>query len=333
MIRGLALACLLPRLALACPGCQNPNLPVVPSGGVHLDGGSLQWGALLSVAPIWVRHDDGCADLDACDDVPVQPRYVHDQFILPMELRGTFDWGISPHVGLSAQFPLRVVATTIDYETPDGAPYDPPNAGTHHRDETLAGVGDPLLAARFAGVFGAAWWVVARLGTSIPLGRTEADPFAAGDRGAVHQHIQFGTGTFDPFASLAVARTFGRWQIGGYGQGQLAIYENDEGFQAGAMTLLNLRTAYRVQPRWLVQGSLGWFRQGPERWGGAIQQDGVLGRNELLLGLGTTVSFGGPQYLALIRVPIWRQIIQGPETEEGVLTAPVIVTLGIQGRI
>lgn len=329
---GAALA-LTPTLALGCPGCQNPNLPVVPSGGVHLDGGHLQWGALLSLAPIQVRHDDGCADLSACDDVVPQPRYVHDQFILPVELRATLDWGITEHFGLSAQLPLRMVATTIDYETPDGRPYDPPDAGTHHRDETLVGLGDPLVAARLAGVAGDGWWIVGQLGASLPLGRTEADPFAAGDRGEAHQHIQFGTGTVDPFASLAIARTIGAWQLSGYGQGQVALYANPKGFQAGATTLVNAQAAWRAAPRWLVQGSVGWFRQGPERWDGAVQQDGILGRNEVLVGLGSTVSFGGPQYLALIRVPVWRQILQGPLTEQGTLTAPVVLTLGIQGRL
>lgn len=336
MTRGLT-ACLalafFPSLANACPGCQNPNLPVVPSGGVHLESGNVQWGALMSVAPIWVRHDDGCADPNDCDDVPPQPAYVHDQFILPMELRGTLDWGLSEHFGVSMQVPFRVVTTTIAYETPDGDHYDPPNAGTHHRDETLVGIGDPIVAARFATVLGTAWWLVTRIGSSIPLGSTEEDPFAAGDRGDAHQHIQFGTGTFDPFASIALARTFGRWQLSGYGQGQLAMYESDKGFRAGATTLVNARTAFKIAPRWLVQGSLGWFRQGPEEWGGKIQQDGVLGRHEVLAGLGTTFSFGGPQFIALIRVPVWRKILQGPETEEGEITAPVVLTLGIQGRI
>lgn len=334
MIRALAaLLVLVPTLARACPGCQNPNLPVVPSGGVHLDQNTIQWGALLSVAPIWVRHDDGCVDLDDCDEVPVQPQYVHDQFILPIELRGTLDWGISEHLGVSLQVPLRLVATTIDYETPDGQHYDPPNAGTHHRNETLVGIGDPILAARFAMVLGDAWWVVTRIGSAIPLGKTEEDPFAAGDRGETHQHIQFGTGTFDPFASLAIARSYGKWQLSGYGQAQWAAYESDKGFQAGATTLVNARGAYRVAPRWLLQGSLGWFRQGPERWSGEVQQDGILGRHEVLAGFGTTFSFGGPQYVALVRVPVWRRILQGAETEEGTLTAPVVLTLGIQGRI
>lgn len=205
---GVALA---PSLASACPGCQNPNLPVVPSGGAHLGDGAVQWGALLSLAPIWVRHEDGCADLTNCDQVPVQPTYVHDQFLMPMELRGTLDWALTEHLGLTAQLPVRMVLTTIGYETPEGAHYDPPNEGTHHRNEALVGLGDPLLGVRLGGVLAEAWWVVAQLGVSVPLGRTEANPFAAGDRGDTHQHIQFGSGTFDPLVSLAVARTLDRF--------------------------------------------------------------------------------------------------------------------------
>ncbi|MCA9545415.1 MAG: hypothetical protein KC613_13520 [Myxococcales bacterium] len=329
----LGLATALPALSVACPGCQNPNLPVVPTGGVHLGGGDLQWGALLSLAPIWVRHEDGCVDLAACAKIPAQPKYVHDQFILPTELRATLDWGLSSHWGLSVQLPVRLVATTIEYETPTGEPYEPLDAGNHHRDEVLVGLGDPVVAARVGGVVGEAWWVVARLGASLPLGRTEPNPFTAGDQGEAHQHIQFGSGTLDPFASLAVARSAGPWQWSAYGQVQAALYENSEGFQAGTTSLVSAGAAWRAAPRWLLQGSLAWFRQGAERWDGKIQQDGVLGRQELLVGLGTTVSFGGPQYLLLVRAPVWREIFQGPDTEEGDLTAPVVLTVGVQGRI
>jgi hypothetical protein len=114
---------------------------------------------------------------------------------------------------------------------------------------------------------------------------------------------------------------------------QTALYENTEGFKAGLTSLVSANTAYRVAPRWLLQSSLSWFRQGPELWDGVIQQDGVLGRQELLVGVGTTVSFGGPQYLVLVRVPVWREIFQGPETEEGDLVSPVVLTLGVQGRL
>lgn len=325
-----ALIVALPAAAWACPGCQNPNLPMVRSGGVHLGEGELKLGVTLATQPIWVRHDDGCVDVDDCDKVPVQPQYVHDQFILPSEVRATVDWGFSGSLGLEAQVPVRVVYTTIDYETPTGESYEPLDADVHHRDETLVGLGDPQLSLRLSGVVADTWWVVGRVGTSLPLGRTEPDPFAAGDRGEEHQHIQFGTGTFDPILGVEVARGFGRMQFAAYGQIQAALYENEHGFQAGATSLVGVQGGWRLAERFVMQTSFEWFRQGPETWDGEEQQDGILGRDELLVGLGTAFSFGGPQYTALLRVPVYRQIHQGTETEEGELTAPVSVTLGVQ---
>jgi hypothetical protein len=330
LLVALGAAVALPAAAHACPGCQNPNLPMVRSGGVHLGEGELKLGATLAAQPIWVRHDAGCADVDDCDEVPAQPTYVHDQFILPSELRATVDWGLTGAFGVEAQIPVRLVYTTIDYETPAGDPYEPLDPDVHHRDETLVGLGDPQVSVRWGGVLGDAWWVVGRVGASLPLGRTEPDPFAAGDRGEAHQHIQFGTGTFDPLVGLEVARGFGRLQMAAYGQAQAALYENEHGFRAGATSLVGLQGGWRAGERLVVQSSFEWFRQGPETWDGEEQQDGILGRDELLIGLGTAFSFGGPQYSALVRVPVYRQIHQGAETEEGELTSPVSVALGIQ---
>lgn len=327
-----ALLVLLVADAHACPGCQNPNLPMVRSGGVHLSAGELKLGALLSASALKVRHEAGCADTSDCDEVPVQPAHIHDQLIVPVELTGTLDWGINEWLGLEAHLPVRLVYTTIDYETPAGDPYEPPDADIHHRDETLAGLGDPRLALRLGTTLGESWWLVGRLGTSIPLGRTEPDPFAAGDRGDAHQHVQFGTGTFDPLVGVELARSFGRLQLAGYGQLQAALYENRHGFRAGAVSLVGLQGGWRAGQRVVLQSSVEWFRQGAERWDGEVQQDGILGRHELLGGLGAVFSFGGPQYMAMVRFPLYRRILQGADTEEGELTAPVTLTLGIQFR-
>lgn len=319
--------------AWACPGCQNPNLPVVRSGAAHLPPGTVQVGALLTAVPLSVQHGDGCADLGNCDQVPVQPRFVHDQGVLSTELRGTFDWAIREHLGLSLQVPVRVVHTSIQYTTPEGRPYSPPNADVHHRNETLVGIGDPLVMARLGGVFGAGWWWVLRGGVSLPLGRTEADPFKAGALGERHQHIQLGTGTFNPVVGGELARAFGALQVSAYGQVQSAVYANHHGYQAGLLSVLGLQGGWRFATRAVLHTSLEWMHQGAERWDGAVQQDGVLGRHEVLAGLGSTFSFGGPQYLVWLRAPLYRALILGSETEAGTLSAPITLTLGVQATL
>jgi hypothetical protein len=326
---------LVPTPSEACPGCQNPNLPMVRTGGVHLGTGEVKLGLAAATMPLWVRHEAGCpadapADFAGCDAVPPQRRHVHDQFVLPADLRGTVDWGLLPWLGLEAAVPLRLVHTTIEYETPDGAPYIPLDEGIHHRDETLFGLGDPTVTARFTTTLLDAFWLVARLGSSLPLGETVEDPFAAGERGERHQHVQFGTGTFDPVLGLELARGFGRWQGAVYGHAQTALSENDEGFRAGSKLLGGLQIGHRPAERWVVHTSFEWFHEGPETWAGEVRQDGILGRDELLLGLGTAVSFGGPQYSLGVRLPVYRHIALGDTDEPGTLTAPVSVNLGVQ---
>ena len=78
------------------------------------------------------------------------------------------------------------------------------NMEIHHRDETYYGFSDAsvLGARRHASVLSNGDVLILAAGSSIPIGRTESDPFEAGDRGEQHRHIQFGTGTFDPLLEV-----------------------------------------------------------------------------------------------------------------------------------
>jgi NAD(P)-dependent dehydrogenase (short-subunit alcohol dehydrogenase family) len=116
-------------------------------------------------------------------------------------------------LGVEAQITLRMTATKIAYTTPQGAPYAPLDPGVHHRNETIAGIGDPWLLAS-AGTLLGRWIVQGRIGTSIPAGRAEPNPFALGEMGKPHQHIQFGNGTFDPLVVADVARKIGALDLG-----------------------------------------------------------------------------------------------------------------------
>src|SRR5690606_9571258 len=110
---------------------------------------------------------------------------------------------------------------------------------------SLLGLGDPWLLGRWAGDFGGLA-VSARAGVSVPVGRTESNPFTLGDRGIRHQHIQFGSGTFDPILALDISIPLGRWLMSGYGQGQAALYENGHGYRAGLRASLGAQAGRKV---------------------------------------------------------------------------------------
>jgi len=313
------------KTAHACAGCRNPSLPMTRLTNVHLAPGQVRASAAASVTTLTVVHEAGCADVSACSEVPVQPRYLHDQDLWPAELRATGEVGLTDATGVEVQLPFRLTRTTIRYRAPDGSPYTPLDPDVHHRNETVAGLGDPWLTVRY-GTTLAGTLVTARAGTTIPLGRVQDDPFVLGARGQRHQHIQLGNGTFDPVLGLDLSRTVGPLQLSGYGQTQLTLYENGKGLRAGNRVFAGLQGGTRLFGA--TSGALGLdvLHDAAERWGGRVQQDGNLGRSELLAGASLTHLFGRSLLSLLVRVPVYRHIVSGDEPP-GTLSSPLMLSL------
>lgn len=313
------------RSAHACPGCRNPSLPVSRGGEGPLAQGAWALGVSLSGTLVDVVHEAGCRDLASCDEVPIQPTYLHDQSLYPVELRASLEYGASALLGVELQIPFRAVITTIEYTTPAGDAYVPLDRDVHHRDETVAGLADPWLLLRIGRVFDGVW-LAARPGLTLPLGRTEEDPFRLGDRGQSHQHIQLGTGTFDPVLVLEASRAFGRAQVQLFVQGVLPLYENGHGYRApwrvhgGGAIAMNLIGAFG--------GKLGIeaMHEGAEQWQGVVRQEGSLGRSELLGLLGLTQAFGDSQVSLDVRLTLARHIVAGSESP-GKLSSPAALAL------
>jgi hypothetical protein len=321
----LGLLALLPGDVRACAGCRNPNMPVTRVESVPLRSGEFRAGASLGATGVHVTHEAGCPDLAACDERPIQPLYLHDQRLFPGELRGIGELGMTASLGVEVQIPLRLVHTSIEYATPDGQPYEPLDPGVHHRDETLFGLGDPWLLGRWAGQLGGLL-VSARAGVSIPLGGTEPNPFVLGESGQRHQHIQFGSGAFEPIFAVDVSKAFGRWLCVGYAQGQMSLYENGHGFRSGMKANGGVQAGRRI---WrAMTGALGMeaLHEGAERWDGKTLQDGSLGRTEVLLTLSGVQAFRNGSLGLSARVPVYRHIVTGDEPP-GTLSSPLMVGL------
>jgi hypothetical protein len=309
----------------ACAGCRNPNMPITRLEAVHLRPGEVRAAAVLGATALHVVHPAGCPDVTNCAEVPVQPAHLHDQRLYPGELRAVAEIGLSNALGLELHLPTRLVRTTIQYSTPDGMPYVPLDPEVHHRNETLAGIGDPWVLGRWNGAV-AGMLITARAGVSLPLGRTEPNPFVLGAQGLRHQHIQFGSGTFDPVVGFDLVRPIGKVQVTGYGLAQSSLYENRHGFRAGTRLLGGLQVGRRLFGS--LTGGLGLdvLHEAPERWDGRIQQDGNLGRTELLAGFSLMQSLGEMSVGLTVRFPVWRRIVVGDEPQ-GSLSSPVMISL------
>ena len=230
------------------------------------------------------------------DDEPENPQaYWHVQALLLSEFAVTLARGLRPGMGIEAQLPLRIVRDRVHYEDLARQSYTPPSPDLHHRNETLAGLADPQLSVHFGHQL-EPWTLAARIGVSAPIGRTEPNPFELGNRGLRHQHTQFGSGTWDPILGVAVGHSFGalHMQLGGIAR--LTLAENEHGYRAGNRYSLPLGAARGLGKSWNANVGLMLAREEPEEWGGRIEDEGNLGRTDLLLSLGAgrvIASLGG----------------------------------------
>ncbi|HZA50516.1 MAG TPA: hypothetical protein VE549_07235, partial [Myxococcaceae bacterium] len=170
-------------------------------------------------------------------------------------------------------------------------------------------------------------------GLTIPLGRTEPDPFALGRAGQPHQHIQHGTGTLNPVLGLDIGRAFDRFQLSAYGQTLLFLYENGHGYQAGNRYLAGISGETNLGSNLRLGLGVDVLNEQPERWSGQVQQDGNVGRTDVLAGGLVGYAFGPITAVLSMKVPVWQKFIDagdGSDGGPGQLAYPAIVNVALQ---
>ena len=166
------------------------------------------------------------------------PAHEHQQTLFFVNWNTSALWSIHHNWQLGLTVPVMVRELGINYVLVDernestGERFVPSYAGLHHRDETLFGVGDAELSVQHFRVLGK-WSFAASMGSSVPIGKIEADPYALAAESQVHQHFQLGTGVFSPIVNVNITRQFGRSGLLIRGQTRLSFYENGNGFQPG----------------------------------------------------------------------------------------------------
>jgi hypothetical protein len=231
--------------------------------------------------------------------------------------------GLTKDLGLELMASFRTSTTRVRFEDQDRQPFLPAEGDLHHRNETLAGGADPwvmLHGARRAGTF----TLSARGGVTLPLAHTVPNPFALGREGLAHQHVQFGTGTWDPVLGLAAGRGFGSWALSLSSLARLAFHENEHGYRAGNRFLVGLHGERPLGGRWRGSAGLEWAREEPERWDGVLEEEeGNLGRTDVLVTLAALHSFSGAGALRFaVSVPIVTR------TRGSQIDYPVLLTVG-----
>jgi hypothetical protein len=217
------------------------------------------------------------------------------QNLIVGELSGMIARGMRPGLGVLARIPVRLVRDRVRYEDLARQPYAPPNPDLHHRNETISGLSDPQLFLHAARGEMGAWQFAGKAGVSIPVGKTEPNPFLMGRQGLPHQHVQLGTGTWDPILEAGVGRPFGALDVRATGIARFSFEANGHGYQAGNRYALLLDASHWPSKVWGAEAGVALLREEAETWDGRLETEGNLGRVDVLLALGvirTGTSFG-----------------------------------------
>lgn len=235
--------------------------------------------------------------------------------------------GLARWADIRINLPLRFVNATARFEDAQGRElknYD----SIHHRDETLAGVGDPSLQFGFRPLrlTGKQPWLLEfGGGLRFPLGRVEPNPYKAGREGRTHQHVMFGAGTLVPMGFLTFGYVASRFQLYANTRIRGPVTENQYGFQEGLNLLASLTAESGLGLKsWSFQFQVALLYQGVGLWDGAPDYDDNSGRTDLLLSAGV---FWRPnrQWQVFLRasVPINLHLIGGE------LSNPIVMGLGL----
>ena len=191
----------------------------------------------------------------------------------------------------------------IDPVTPEQWDAIRRNGNNHHRNETYTGLSDAdvLLAHHAHGIFKEDDFFTGRIGTTIPLGKTEEDPWKLGAAGLEHLHIQFGTGTFNPIVDLHYSLPL----YNGLGmnasiRGKFPFYENSKTYRAPRELTYTGGLNYRFND-WLSlnAGYLG-FYQTYAYWAGELDINTGLLFSMASVGASIVTPYNIPVSVALI---------------------------------
>ncbi len=161
----------------------------------------------------------------------------------------------------------------------------------HHRDETYRGFSDMdlLLGYHRHGILLNNDMLIAKIGTTIPLGKTEDNPWTLGDMGMEHLHIQFGTGTFNPVADLRYSfPIFEGLRANASVRSKYPLYENSKEYLGSKDITYTAGLNYRATDWLSFQTSYLGLYQSYAYWAG--EQDINTGLRFSMVSLGTSIA-------------------------------------------
>ena len=234
------------------------------------------------------------------EEIPV---HRHDQNLLYLNWTHRLTRSFSQNWQVGLNVPLQLRKTGIAYTLLDGTAYDPPYGDIHHRNEILLGMGDPQIS--LGRIF---WWegwgFLPQLQFSIPLGKTEENPYLRTQESQTHQHIQMGTGSVVPSLNFTAFYDNITWGfLSSIGQ-TIPFYENAYDYKPGASTDWNLGHWKKLTDHLILIGQIRGMHSAPERW----MDLPYAGSDSVALNIGTFVRLSPKWELGLqLEKNIWIQ--------------------------
>ena len=202
------------------------------------------------------------------------------------------DWMLEANVPYEVKAQEATVEELADYPTtPAEMAAILRNRDNHHRNETYTGISDTdvLLGYNGQGILRENDFFIASIGTTVPFGKTEEDPWKLGDRGLEHLHIQFGTGTFNPLADFYYrVPLYANFAANVSLRGKLPFYENSKAYRGSRELTYTAGLHYRFTDWLSVHASYLGFYQDYASWAG--ERDINTGLRFSMASLGTSVA-------------------------------------------
>jgi hypothetical protein len=280
----------------------------------------------LQSSLISVTHIAECPDV-----APVEcakgaiPVHKHHQTLFILRGLANFSIGILPKTVLTASLPLEMKNVTVQYLTLDDKPFTPPYGDIHHRNETLFGFADATIAAKYYFLTEPANTLDFLLGSSVPTGKTEDDPYQLTEKGLPHQHLQFGTGTFMPL--LGLEWTFGN--IFTWSQFQASLYTNDKGYFPGWNLAAGIGYPVSLSKNFALVPQVDTFYQSASSWHN-FRDDSS---ERFQIGASLSLIWNINDKLSLntqLKVPVYKK---APAEAGNEFTEPVVIFIGLSQNL
>lgn len=242
---------------------------------------------------------------------------------------GLLEWDLDAQFGVHRRFafelmlPIRTTIIDATFTDENGARLDV--RSIHHRDETIAGVGDLVVGGRTGLVLPTdvkRWTLALRTGLSLPTGNIEPDPFELGAEGHEHQHMFFGSGTVDPMLGLDSNVAFDRWSLVGWTMAKVPLYANRYGYRGSKVVIggMGAMSGFGLK-RWSFLAQPEFYFETPARWNGTAARNS--GRTSLIATAGVFLQPAtGWQVHLLGKVPYYTW------AQGGQLRWPFVAMLG-----